>query len=86
MLGEQPLSLSVDLDALSLVAHQYLMVRWSCSTRLLRYFDWRSSMGKPLSDWMLTMAAVLEPLLSIAIFSGTPCRSLARAKNAHAAA
>ena len=34
--------------------------------------DWRSLMGKPLSAWMLTMAAVLARLLSMVIFSGTP--------------
>ena len=33
---------------------------------LLRYFDWRSTMVRPLSAWMLAMAAVLEPLLSTA--------------------
>ena len=49
-----------------------LMARRSCSTMLLRYFDWRSSMAKPLSAWKLTMAAVLEPLLSIVMFSGRP--------------
>ena len=63
-----------------------LMARWSCSTMLLRYFDWRSSMAKPLSAWMLTMAAVLEPLSSIVIFSGRSCSSMARSKNARAAA
>ena len=31
-------------------------------------FDWRISMHKPLSACMLTMAAVLEPLLSMVIF------------------
>ena len=34
---------------------------------LLRYFDWRISMARPLSAWMLTMAAVLKPLLSMMI-------------------
>ena len=63
-----------------------LMARWSCSTMSLRYFDWRSSMAKPLSAWMLTMAAVLEPLSSIVIFSVRSCRSMARSKNARAAA
>jgi hypothetical protein len=34
-----------------------LMARWSCSTRLLRYFDWRNLRVTPLSAWTLTMAA-----------------------------
>jgi hypothetical protein len=41
------------------------------SMMLLRYFDWRISMPKPMSAWMLAMAAVSEPPLSIVIFSGT---------------
>ena len=44
------------------------------------YFDWRISMGRPLSAWMLVIAAVFAPLLSMVIFSGTLCRSMARSK------
>ena len=63
-----------------------LMARWSCSTTLLRYFDWRISMGSALSAWMLVIAAVFAPFLSIVTFSGTPCRSVACSKTARAAA
>jgi hypothetical protein len=35
---------------------------------------------------MLAIAAVFAPLSSILIFSGTPCRSTVRSKNACAAA
>jgi hypothetical protein len=52
-----------------------LMARWSCSTRLFRYLDWRSSMARPLWTNKAFTAAVLAPLLSIVIFSGTSCRS-----------
>src|SRR5664279_2579398 len=46
-----------------------LIARWSCSTMLLRYFDWRSPMSAPESARMPSMAAVLAPLLSMVIFS-----------------
>ena len=49
-----------------------LMARWSCSTMLLRYFDWRGPMSAPESARMPSMAAVLAPLLSTVIVSGTP--------------
>jgi len=35
---------------------------------------------------MFVIAAVLAPLLSMVIFTGTPCRSMARTKNALVAA
>ena len=63
-----------------------LIARWSCSMRLLRYFDCRISMSAPLSAHMSRIAAVLAPLLSIVIFSGTPCRPMARLKKHLAAA
>ena len=48
------------------------LARWSCSTMLSRYFDWRSPMSAPESACMPSMAAVLAPLLSTVIVSGTP--------------
>ena len=63
-----------------------LTPRWSCSTMLLRYFDWRSTMSTQASALTLSMAAVLAPLLSIVIFSGTSCRLMARSKKRRAAA
>ena len=42
--------------------------------------------GRPLSAWTLMFGAVLAPLWSIVTLSGTPCRSMARSKNARAAA
>ena len=48
-----------------------LLARWSGSMSLFGYFDWRISIGKPLSACMLTMAVVLAALLSRVIFSGT---------------
>src|SRR5436189_6404870 len=44
-----------------------LTARWSCSMRLLRYFDWRISMSAPESARMPWIAAVLAPLLSMVI-------------------
>src|ERR1017187_9505245 len=54
----------------------FLIARWSCSTMLFRYFVRRSSMSAPESARMFLIAAVLAPLLSILIFSGTPLRSM----------
>jgi hypothetical protein len=34
---------------------------------LLWYFDWSISMGRPLSAWVLAIAAVLAPLLSLVL-------------------
>ena len=59
----------------------FLIARWSCSTMLFRYFVRRSSMSAPESARMFLIAAVLAPLLSILIFSGTPLRSMARSRN-----
>ncbi len=39
---------------------------------LFRYFDWRISMGRPLSAWTRVIAAVFAPLLSMVISSGAP--------------
>jgi hypothetical protein len=63
-----------------------LMARWSCSTMLFRYLHCRSSMSTPLSATSARTAAVLAPLLSMVIFFGTSCRSIARSKNRRAAA
>ena len=45
-----------------------------------------SSMSAPESARRPAIAAVLAPLLSMVIFSGTPCRSIARSKKRRAAA
>ena len=42
-----------------------LIARWSCSTRLLRYLNWRILMGISRSALMASSAARLAPLLSI---------------------
>src|SRR5450631_2646650 len=47
-----------------------LTARWSCSMRLLRYFDCRVSRSAPESARMPSIAAVFAPLLSMVIFSG----------------
>ena len=49
-----------------------LIARWSCSTRLLRYLDWRTLMGASRSALMASSAARLAPLLSMVTVSGTP--------------
>ena len=45
-----------------------LINRWSFSTMLFRYLDWRNWIGTPVSAMTLAIAAVLAPLLSIVIF------------------
>lgn len=48
---------------------------------LLRYFDSRSSMFRQASSSTLPMAVLLGPLLSMVIFPGWPCRSMARSRD-----
>jgi hypothetical protein len=40
-----------------------LIARWSCSTRLFKYFDWRKAMAAPLSAIKPRTATVFAPLL-----------------------
>src|SRR5471030_342323 len=42
-----------------------LMARWSCSTMLLRYLTWRTTIGTSRPALTASMAALLAPLLSI---------------------
>ena len=46
--------------------------RWSCSTMLLRYLTWRTTIGTSRPALIASMAALLASLLSIATLSGTP--------------
>lgn len=46
-----------------------LIARWSCSTRLLRYLDWRILIGVSRSVLMASSAARLAPLLSMVTVS-----------------
>ena len=62
-----------------------LTARWSCSTMLFRYLILRISMSAAFSALKLSSAAVLAPLLSIVIFSGTPCWPVALHRNRNAA-
>jgi len=49
-----------------------LIARWSCSTRLLRYVEWRIFMGVSRSSSMASSAARLAPFLSMVTVSGAP--------------
>ena len=63
-----------------------LTARWSYSTMLFRYLFCRIRMSTQASAFTLSVAAVLAPLLSIVIFSGTSCRLMARSRKRRAAA
>jgi hypothetical protein len=63
-----------------------LIARWSCSTILLRYLTCRTVTGKAIGPLILSIAALLTPLLSIAIFSGPPFSRIAFSKKRLAAA
>ena len=63
-----------------------LIARWSCSMMLFRYLIRRTLMSTSESARTLSIAAVLAPLLSMVIFSGTPFKSMARSRNRRAAA
>ncbi len=60
--------------------------RWSCSTMLFRYLDWRIRMSTQAPVFTLSMAAVLAPLLSMVTYSGKSCRLMARSRKRRAAA
>jgi hypothetical protein len=53
---------------------------------VIEYLLCRISIPAPESARMLTIAAVLAPLLSIVVLSATPCISMARSKKRRAAA
>jgi putative transposase len=86
MVSMPAMILGAERDTLNPSRVRRLTARWSCSTRLFKYFDWRNSMDTPLSATKLLTAAVFAPLLSIVIFSGTSCRSIACSKKRRAAA
>ena len=54
-----------------------LMAGWSCSTMLLRYFDWRNSMSEPESARIPSIAAVLAHAVQFdGAFEESPCRGI----------
>ena len=55
--------------------------RWFCSTMLFRYLTCRTLMGVSPLALISFMAALLAPLLSIVILSGTSSRLMARSRN-----
>jgi hypothetical protein len=63
-----------------------LIAQWSCSTMLFRYLICLTSIGAPLCSMTSSMAALLDPLLSIVTFSGTPLVFMPLVKNRIAAA
>jgi hypothetical protein len=63
------------IDRIDLVTR--VTARWSCSTMLLRYLTWRTVIGSAMPPLISSMAALLAPLLSIAIFSGAPFSRMA---------
>src|ERR1017187_1396943 len=59
----------------------FLIARWVLLDDVVQVLCTPQFVSAPESARMFLIAAVLAPLLSILIFSGTPLRSMARSRN-----